>query len=180
MKTTASIFHILAAAVLLTVPAAAADLDALYDRLQDAPAEDAPQIEAEIFGEWQRSGSSAMDLLLQRGHKALAAGDTDAAISHFSALIDHAPDFAEGYNSRAAAFFQKGMFGPAIDDLAHVLTLDPRHFTAIAGLATMLEEMDRPKDAIRAYEAALAIHPHLAGVPEEVRRLRTELTGQEI
>ena len=37
-----------------------------------------------------------MDLLLGRGNEALEAEDYPTAIEHFSALIDHAPDFAEG------------------------------------------------------------------------------------
>ncbi|WP_442900687.1 tetratricopeptide repeat protein [Falsirhodobacter sp. 20TX0035] len=165
---------------MLASPVGAADLDALYDRLATASEQDAPRLEAEIEDAWQKSGSAAMDLLLERGQDALAAGDTAAAIDHFSALIDHAPDFAEGYNARAAAFFQEGEFGPAITDIGHVLTLDPRHFTAITGLALMLEEMDRPKEAIEAYRAALAIHPHLAGIRDSIDRLTAETDGQEI
>lgn len=167
-------------AVTLAVPAGAQDLDALYDRLKAASPQDAPMIEQEIEGAWQRSGSAAMDLLLQRGQEALAVGDADTAIDHFSALIDHAPGFAEGWNARAAAFFQKGMFGQALDDIAHVLALDPRHFTAIQGLAAMLAEMDRPEDAIEAYNAALAIHPNMSGIRDEIERLKIEDAGQEI
>ncbi|WP_249218786.1 tetratricopeptide repeat protein [Falsirhodobacter algicola] len=167
-------------AALLSAPVQAEDLDTLYDRLRAASADDSPAIEAEIEAEWQKSGSAAMDLLLRRGQDALADGQAGAAIDHFSALIDHAPDFAEGYNARAAAFFQQGMFGQAIDDIAHVLMLDPRHYTAITGLALMFEEMDRPADAADAYRAALAINPHLAGAEENIKRLEAETAGREI
>lgn len=155
-------------------------MDALYDRLANATAEEAPRIAREIETEWSRSGSAAMDLLLERGNEAMAAGDLDAAIDHFTALTDHAPDFAEGWNGRALAFFQKGYYGQAIDDIAHVLALNPHHFGAITGLAAMFEEMDRPEKALEAYKAALAIHPHLEGVDEAVKRLEAESAGQEI
>jgi len=36
-----------------------------------------------------------MDLLLQRGQEAMDNEDYEAAIEHFTALTDHAPDFAE-------------------------------------------------------------------------------------
>lgn len=179
MKAHNPIFHGLLVAM-LAIPAGAADLGVLYDQLKTASDTDAPRVEAEIEAAWQQSGSAAMDLLLQRGQEALAGGDTGTAIEHFSALIDHAPDFAEAYNSRAAAFYQQGDFGQAIDDVAHVLTLDPQHFTAITGLATMLEAMDRPEDALEAYRMALAIHPHLGGGQETVERLKAETAGQEI
>lgn len=179
MKARPPIFHGLFA-VMLAVPAGAADIDTLYDRLKTASAADAPRVEAEIEREWQQSGSAAMDLLLQRGQDALALGDPELAVAHLSALIDHAPEFAEAYNSRAAAFYQQGDFGPAIDDVAHALTLDPRHFTAITGLATLLEAMDRPAAALDAYRMALAIHPHLDGAQETLERLEAETAGQEI
>ena len=41
--------------------------------------------------------------------------------------IDHAPDFAEGWNARATAYYQAGEFGPSVADIGHVLTLNPRH-----------------------------------------------------
>lgn len=116
----------------------------------------------------------------REGRKALAAGDTRTAIDHLTALIDHAPDFAEGWNARATAYFQAGMFGPSMADIAHVLTLNPRHFGALAGLGTMLEQMDRPKPALEAYRAALAIHPHLDGVEQAVERLEAKAAGQEL
>ena len=56
------------------------------------------------------------------------------AIEHFTALIDHAPDFAEGWNARATAYYQTGDFGPSIADIGQVLTLNPRHFGALVGL----------------------------------------------
>ena len=60
------------------------------------------------------------------------------AIEHFTALIDHAPDFAEGYNARATAFFQTGQFGQSLADIQQTLALNPRHFGAISGLALIL------------------------------------------
>jgi len=155
-------------------------MDALYDRLAGATIEDAPRIEREIMQEWSKSGSPAMDLLLQRGNDALLAGDFEAAIDHFTALTDHAPDFAEGWNGRAQALYQAGLYGQAVEDVGRVLTLNPHHFGAIAGLAAMFEEMDRPEQALEAYRAAFAIHPHLAGVSEAIQRLEAESEGQEI
>ncbi|EGJ20882.1 TPR repeat-containing protein [Cereibacter sphaeroides WS8N] len=155
-------------------------MDELFARLKEADAAAAQRIERQIFTEWSKSGSPSADLLLERGRKALAAGDTRTAIDHLTALIDHAPDFAEGWNARATAYFQAGMFGPSMADIAHVLTLNPRHFGALAGLGTMLEQMDRPEPALEAYRAALAIHPHLDGVEQAVERLEAKAAGQEL
>src|SRR5690606_3470319 len=90
--------------------------------------------EADILREWSKSGSPAMDLLLKRGREAMEAGDLKAAIEHLTALTDHAPEFAEGWNARATAYFLAGAFGPSVDDIRHTLALNPRHFGALAGL----------------------------------------------
>ena len=112
-----------------------------------------------------------MDLLLERGRAAMAAGDPEMAVQHLTALVDHAPDFAEGWNARATAYYQTGDFGPAISDIGRVLTLNPRHFGALAGLGAIFEELDQPEKAIEVYRAALAISPHGAGLQEAIDRL---------
>ena len=170
--------------VFLTCAAALAQdtakLDGLFDRLKTAGAEEASRIEAEIWIEWSKSGSPALDLLLQRGRDALALGDTVLAIEHFTAIIDQDPTFAEGWNARATAFYQAGEFGPSISDIAHVLQLNPRHFGALSGLGAILEEAGKPEKALEVYRAALAIHPQMEDVIEAVERLETGDTGQEL
>jgi tetratricopeptide (TPR) repeat protein len=170
--------------VLLTGTAVMAEdsakLDGLFDRLKTAGAAEAGRIESEIWIEWSKSGSPALDLLLQRGRDAMAIGDTALAIEHFTAIIDQDPSFAEGWNARATAFYQAGEFGPSIADIAKVLQLNPRHFGALSGLGTMLEEAGNPERALEVYKAALNIHPQMQSVIEAVERLETQATGQEL
>ncbi|MGL4238776.1 tetratricopeptide repeat protein [Tabrizicola sp.] len=157
-----------------------AKLDELFTRLKAAGEEEAGRIETEIWIEWSKSGSPAMDLLLQRGRDAMELGDSLQAIEHFTAIIDHAPDFAEAWNARATAYYMTGEFGPSIADIGKVLTLNPRHFGALSGLGMILEESGKPDRALEAYKAALAIHPHLQGAVEAVERLETQEEGQEL
>lgn len=157
-----------------------AKLDGLFDRLKTAEAGEASRIEREIWLEWSKSGSPALDLLLQRGQDAMTLGDYPAAIEHFTAIIDHDPTFAEAWNARATAFYMSGAFGPSLGDIAQVLTLNPRHFGALSGLGMILEETDKPEKALAAYRAALAIHPHLQDATEAVERLEKAAEGQEI
>ena len=155
-------------------------LDDLFAKLLTADEATSARLEQDIWREWSKSGSPAMDLLLQRGRDAMAVGDNDAAIEHLTALIDHAPEFAEGWNARATAYFQAGELGPSISDIGHVLTLNPRHFGALAGLGMIFEQLENPKKALEVYRAALAIHPHLAGVLESIARLEAEAAGQAL
>lgn len=168
---------------MLAWPAAAQDapkLDGLFQRLQTADADEAGRIEAEIWIEWSKSGSAAMDLLLQRGTDAMEAGDARTAAEHFTAIIDHSPGFNAAWGGRAMAYYLTGEIGPALADLGHVLTEEPRNFAALAGLGTILEETGQKEKALEAYRAAAAVHPHMADVNDAIARLETELEGQEL
>jgi tetratricopeptide (TPR) repeat protein len=178
--------RIVAALVLLFLTCAgamaedAAKLDGLFERLKTAEEGEASRIEREIWIEWSKSGSPAEDLLLQRGKDAMDLGDYAAAIEHFTAIIDHDPEFAEAWNARATAYFMAGEFGPSVADIGKVLTLNPRHFGALSGLAMILEESGKPERALEVYRAALAIHPHLQGATDAIERLEQEAEGQEL
>ena len=96
------------------------------------------------------------------------------------ALTDHAPDFAEGWNALATAYFQAGEYGPSVEDIGKTLTLNPRHFGALSGLGMILEELGDSEGALAAYKAALAIHPQLETVKASVERLEADAAGQEL
>lgn len=157
-----------------------AALDDLFARLPEASDDEAQRITQSIWMEWSKSGSDAMDLLLERGHAAMAAGKPEIAVEHFTALIDHAPDFAEGYNARATAYFQTGDLGPSVVDIARTLELNPRHFGALSGLGMIFEELGRPEKALEAYRAADAVNPHLPDVKDAIARLEAALSGQDL
>lgn len=167
---------------LLAGPALAQDhrLDDLFTALQGADAEDAAPIEAKIWEEWSKSGSPAMDLLLARGREAMVAGDLPLAIERFGALIDHAPDFAEGYNARATAYFNAGRYGESLDDLRMVLALNPRHFGALSGLATILEDLGYDKEALEAWRRVEALNPHQENLGTHVQKLERSVEGRDL
>lgn len=138
------------------------------------------EVEGKIRVEWSRSGSASMDLLLSRAQTALEAGDIVAAIEHATALTDHAPDFAEGWNILGASYYQANLYGPALDAIERTLQLNPRHFAALRGLALILEELGDRDRALFAYRAAADIHPHMDGVAEAIERLSVAADGQKI
>lgn len=193
MRAIKSFFHLIVTAIRraisvmvivagIFVPAAvyAQDMDALFAKLAEPEGEGWKIAEGDILREWSKSGSAAMDLLLKRGEEALDAGDTDAAIGHLTALTDHAPDFAAGWQTRATAYASIGQFGPAVADMARVLELEPRHFGALIQMGAILEEMDENERALQAYREALKIHPHQQEAKDGVARLEKLLSGTEI
>ena len=149
-------------------------LDGLFAELAEPDRPDWSRTEAEIVRLWSQSGSPAMDLLLQRASKAIEAEDYDLAIEHLSALVDHAPDFAEGWNARATAFFLMGEYSLSLADIEHVLALNPRHFGALEGLGAIFEELGEPALALRALRAAHDINPEPSERAGEPRASRAE------
>lgn len=147
------------------------DLDQLMAELADPSTQNWEQVERRIRLEWSKSGSPAMDLLLQRGEEAMMHEDWQLALEHFTALTDHAPDFAEGWNARATVYFQLGLYGPALDDIGHTLALNPKHFSALSGLAIILEELDKGPDALEVWQMLAEIHPHRPETQDALQRL---------
>ncbi|MEP5760088.1 MAG: tetratricopeptide repeat protein [Litoreibacter sp.] len=162
------------------VQAGEAELEALFDELKKTDLPNWEQVEEDIWEEWSRSGSPAIDLLLDRGRRAMSNRRYGQAIEHFSAIIDHAPDFAEAWNARATAFFGAERYGQAIADIEQTLARNPRHFGAMQGLARILEELGDFDSALKASQAAFAIHPHRPGLKETIERLESKASGQDI
>lgn len=157
-----------------------ADIDAMLAELADPATEDWQSLERRIRTEWSKSGSASADLLLQRGQKALEEEKFDLALEHLTALTDHAPDFAEGWNARATAFFRKKMYGPAMEDIGRALALNPNHFAAMTGLAVMLQEMGFDEEALEAWRLMEKVHPHRPELKDAIDRLEKELGGQTL
>lgn len=155
-------------------------LDDLFAKLAEEDVPNWQNVVDEIWSEWSDSGSPAMDLLLERGRRAMSDGRIDAAIGHLSALIENAPDFAEGYNARATAYFQAGLYGPSMADIAEVLKRNPRHFGALAGLGAILEATGETKKALDAYRRAHALNPHDPSLAAKVARLEEAVSGTEL
>ncbi len=176
------ILNSIVTAFFLVLPANAgeAELNALFERLAQPDLENWQVVEKAIWREWSESGSPSMDLLLQRGRRAMSEGDHEKAIDHLTALTDHAPDFAEGWNARATAYFAADLYSLSIADIQRTLALNPRHFGAMQGLGRILEELNEPENALKAYKSAIAIHPHRDGLKEAIERLETMTSGQDL
>lgn len=129
------------------------------------------QIESQIQRLWSRSGSEAMDLLLRRGNEALEAENYAAALEHLTALTDHAPDFAEAWNARATTFYLMEEYALSISDIQRTLALNPNHFGALMGLATMFEQMGEDDLALRAMYAVRELNPNRPGIDDAISRL---------
>ncbi|MEL7214505.1 MAG: tetratricopeptide repeat protein [Pseudomonadota bacterium] len=155
-------------------------LDRLLGDLADPEAANVPRLTNDIARIWARSGSDTADLMLERGREAMDGGNFIVAVEHFTALINHTPDFAEAWNARATAYFLMGEFGLSVADISQTLALNPRHFGALAGLGMIYEEIGQPEQAYAAFRAAQVLNPHMENVNRAVTRLTLSGIGRPI
>ena len=156
-------------------------LDFLFGALKAAPDEaSAKNVENRIWAVWLASGSDTCNLLMTRVKSAVEAEKYDVAIHLLDAIIELKPNYVEAWNRRATVFFLKKDYTDALADLAKVLTLEPRHFGALTGLAAIMQDIGDEKAALVAFRKALEIDPHLQGVAEKVKTLTLKVEGQDI
>ncbi|MGZ5961784.1 MAG: tetratricopeptide repeat protein [Rhizomicrobium sp.] len=157
------------------------NIDFLFDALKVAPDDDSAKgVENRIWALWLNSGSDTADLLMARVKLAMEAKDFDLAIRLLNAIIEIRPTFMEAWNRRATLYFLKKDYSNALADLRNVLALEPRHFGALAGLGTIMEELGDDKEALEAFRKAQTIHPHLKGVDDQVKSLAEKVEGRDI
>jgi len=153
----------------------------LLDKLKTVETdEEAAELEEEIWDAWLVSGSATVDTLMERGIQYQTVEDNDGARDAFDRAIAIRPDYAEAWNRRAVLFFNVGKYDEAVADLEYAIQLEPRHFGAYLGLAMIFESIDRPAAAMRAYEKALEIHPHLEAAKEAKTRLDRVVNGSPL
>lgn len=172
-------------AMLTAVPAAAGPAKgrkaALFEALAQAPtALDARAIEHRIYAFWAETNSPSVRLIFDQAGVLIGAGDWESARAKLDALTEIAPDYVEAWSFRALANSRLRDYDRAVADLKRVLELEPRHFRALGLLGSIFRELDDPKSALKAYEAAVKINPHLEGGADAVRQLTDEVRGRGI
>ncbi len=88
----------------------------------------------------------------------MRGGDHLAALKAFDRVVMIAPYFAEGWNKRATVHYLAGNLDQSLDDIAITLSLER---------------------ALVAFEAALAVYPHMVGPRINAEAIR-QILGQEI
>jgi tetratricopeptide (TPR) repeat protein len=153
----------------------------LYRKLREAPTKESAQPIAQAVERlWLSSGSFTIDLLMSRAMEAIREKDYDRALLLLDQVVAAAPEHAEGWNQRALVHFLRKSYGASMRDLGRVLALDPYHYNALRGLATILSDFGRKEHALAAYRQALQVNPHLDDVRKLVEELSREIRGQDL
>ncbi len=129
---------------------------------------------------WLHSEDKAVNRLMAQGMVAMQRGALDRALERFDAIVERAPDFAEGWNKRATVLYMMGRHRDSVADVRHVLNLEPRHYGALSGLGMILVALGREEDALAWLRRALELNPYLDGVRLLADRIGERLKGKRI
>jgi tetratricopeptide (TPR) repeat protein len=156
-------------------------LDFLFGALKAAPDDaSAKHVEARIWAIWMQTPSDTAALLMARAKMAIDAQQVDVAIKLLDAVIKLRPDYTEAWNRRATLYYLQNDYMRSLADIQQVLSREPRHFGALAGLGMIMQDLGDDKRALEAFRKALAVNPHLEKVPELVKQLSEKVEGRDI
>ena len=152
-----------------------ADAELLLDRLADGDEQLRTDTEGAIWVLWSRSGDADIDQLLQGGIRDMNQGRMAQAVETFTRVIERKPEFAEGWNKRATAYYLMDDLEQSLKDCDEVIKRNPRHFGALSGYGLIYIKRGELERALEYFERALAIDPNLHGVEESIQFIRYKM-----
>jgi len=156
-------------------------LNTLFQRLQTTEdTNEALSIEQLIWQIWTERGVVEIDKAMAYGIQAMNAGAFGSSLKIFDQIVSKAPDFAEGWNKRATVYYMLGQFDASVSDIQRTLDLEPRHFGALSGMGLIYNATGNTEAALKVWEKALSIHPHMPGIRAQVKDIKRQLKGKAI
>ena len=160
----------------------ASETQKLLDELAEASSgEMAKTIIINIQQAWINSHEDSSEKrLMSQALSAMDDGNLVKAERELTKLIKKNPDFVEAWNKRATVRFFNGDFSGSETDVFEVLSREPRHFGAISGLAMINVHMGALREAVKAYEMLLNIHPYAEDAKKFLPKLKKQIGQHEL
>ena len=148
---------------------------ALVENLKNDDLRACLNTEVALWNVWSRSGDESVDKMLRAGKRYLKNENFSEAVEQFTTVIEASPNFAEGYNQRAIAYFMLEEWENALEDCKQTIKLNPHHFGAFAGMGHVYLRLGEMGEAVDAYKQALIINPNLVSIAESLMQIRRAL-----
>ena len=153
----------------------------LYARLaQSSDSDEAQGIVSALERQWLFAASDTAGLIMTRALGALQRNELPLALELLDKLVALEPQWAEAWNKRATVRFMADDYPGSMEDISHVLALDPNHFGALMGMGTILQRSGNNKRALEAYRRARDVYPALDSVKRVIESLAPEVDGRDI
>jgi tetratricopeptide (TPR) repeat protein len=97
------------------------------------------------------------------------------AVDSFTRVIERKPEFAEGWNKRATAYYLMGDLDLSLKDCDEVIERNPAHFGALSGYGLIYVAKGELEKALGYFERALEINPNMSGVQQSIEMIQYKL-----
>ena len=135
-------------------------LDKLFDELENLNSKLTSEIEQQIWKIWSTHPTNKeLTVKLEEGSSLVRVNEFLKAIEIFTEVIDKDPKWAEAWNKRATVLYLIGDYQASQNDINKVLSLEKRHFGALAGQGLVNIKLKNYEKAIKSYQQALEIYP---------------------
>jgi tetratricopeptide (TPR) repeat protein len=151
------------------------DAPLLHQRLRDDSGLVRSYAEQGLWLLWSRSGDSAIDALMAKGSEEMMSERLPEAIRTFSEVIKRKPEFAEGWNKRATAYYLASEYRLSLEDCDEVLRRNPQHFGALSGAGQIHFALENYELALAWFRRALEVNPNMIGVEINIHRTQERL-----
>ena len=155
-----------------------ASVPSLVRALRDADPQVNQMAEHSLWSVWFRSGKRQALCSFKTGVKLLEEEKYLEAVMHLREAHRLDPDFAEALHQCAMAHFFVAQYDEALAACHEVIRRVPSHFGAIACLGHCHMQLGHFEQALRSYQRALEINPHMATIAAAVRRLNEGIVRQ--
>lgn len=165
-------------APLASQPTEEARIDTLLSELRRERDPDKASLLASRLGAaWNDSGSPTVDLLIKWADDATKAKRNAAAFDFLdqAAVLD--PDFVGIWTKRAVLNHAIGNEKRSMSDLNRALMREPRHIGALALMAEILEDAEKPDAALQTWQRYLELYPADRDAQKKAAALSEKLAG---
>ena len=158
------------------------ELNKLFNQLKNTYNNlSAKEIESKIWKLWTTHPSEqTLTDLLEKGSYYMSQNQLTSAHNVFSKAIELDPNWAEAWNKRATVLYLMGNYDLSQNDIDKVLSLEKRHFGALAGQGLVQTALNNYQNAINSYKEVEKIYPTMQSPKLMIPKLKELIKKQSI
>ena len=155
-------------------------LNKLFNELKLNNSDKTILIEQKIWKIWSTHPTKQkLTNRLEEGSTLVRNNQLFKAVKIFTEVISNDPNWAEAWNKRATVLYMIGDYQGSQNDIDKVLSLEKRHFGALAGQGLVNIQLKNYEKAIESYEKAQEIYPSMKSPKIMIKEIQ-ELINQQL
>jgi len=151
-------------------------LNSLFEKLKLAKLQsEFEQIESSIWQVWMDAQSDIMNHKMLEGTDYMAQQEYCEAIATFTEMTERWETYSEAWNKRATVYYLKGEYKKSLEDISKTLTIEPRHFGALSGRATIYRELCYDRGVMDTLCLMQALMPGKNALDKQIKEVQSRL-----